>query len=88
LVTADILAKNQVIQSFATVSAKAGFLLSEKIYQRIADSLEELWLLRASEAVLFFVEADVLKNQQLRSDETNTRINIRKLKFFAEHSLA
>jgi hypothetical protein len=57
---------NTVIQSLASVSAKPTFLFWDKVYQKLTDTDDEIWLLRASDSALVYLKADLAKNEHLR----------------------
>ncbi|KIJ11894.1 hypothetical protein PAXINDRAFT_157123 [Paxillus involutus ATCC 200175] len=45
---------------------KPSFLIWDKVYQKINDAEEELWLLRAAELAVDKLQSELLKNQHLR----------------------
>ncbi|RXW23690.1 hypothetical protein EST38_g2167 [Candolleomyces aberdarensis] len=63
----DVIQKDAVVSSLVTSSTKQPFLLWDKVYQKLTDTTEELWLLRAAEAALQYFEPQVLKSDSLRS---------------------
>ncbi|GLB43526.1 putative ARM repeat-containing protein [Lyophyllum shimeji] len=63
----DVIAKNSALGSIASGTTKPSFLLWDKVYQKIADSAEEKWLLRAWEAALTHFEAEFAKSEIVRS---------------------
>jgi hypothetical protein len=63
---ASLIAGNATIQSLASISTRPAFLFWEKVYQKLTDADDEIWLLRASEAALAHLKTDLAKNEQLR----------------------
>ncbi|PSR76114.1 hypothetical protein PHLCEN_2v8664 [Hermanssonia centrifuga] len=60
----DSISCNATVQSVLSTGSKPSFLLWEKVYQKLSDSEDERWLLRASEQVLSSFEAELLKKEQ------------------------
>ncbi|KAG6884723.1 hypothetical protein C0993_008704 [Termitomyces sp. T159_Od127] len=63
----DVISKNAALTSIATGSTKPSFLLWDKVYQKLSDSLDQKWLLQAWEASLFYLKSDFTKNENLRT---------------------
>ncbi|KAI5983714.1 armadillo-type protein [Pisolithus albus] len=63
---ADFVARNTSVETVVGTPTKPSFLLWEKVYQRLGDSEEEMWLLRCLDLVLGHLEAELLKNEHLR----------------------
>jgi hypothetical protein len=62
----SLIGGNATIQSLASISTKPTFLFWDKIYQKLPDTDDEMWLLRASSTALEYLENDLAKNEQLR----------------------
>ncbi|THG98438.1 hypothetical protein EW026_g3754 [Hermanssonia centrifuga] len=60
----DSISCNATVQSVLSTGSKPSFLLWEKVYQKLSDSDDERWLLRASEQVLSSFEAELMKKEQ------------------------
>lgn len=60
-----MISRNPVVQGI-TASSKPSFLLWDKVYQKVTDSEDEKWLLRASDATLQYFKSDLSKNESLR----------------------
>lgn len=63
----DLISQNANIASITSSTTKPSFLLWDKVYQKITDSEDEKWLLRALDASLAFFKNDFTKNETLRS---------------------
>ncbi len=63
----DAVSRNSVIQAITSSSAKPSFLLSERVYQKLTDSEDERWLLRATEALIRFFSKEISQNNAIRS---------------------
>ena len=61
---ADVLAQNVVLQSLLNTGAKPSFILWDKVYQKLTDVEDEVWLLRASEQTFRFYGAQLNQNAQ------------------------
>jgi hypothetical protein len=67
LLMVDSLIKgNATIQSLASSSTKPTFLFWDKVYHKLVNADDEMWLLRACEAALFYLETDLAENEPLR----------------------
>jgi Generalcontrol nonderepressible 1 (Gcn1) N-terminal len=66
VLTDDLISQNSTIASIISSNTKPSFLLSDKVYQKITDSEDEKWLLRACDASLKFFKQDLAKNGSLR----------------------
>jgi Generalcontrol nonderepressible 1 (Gcn1) N-terminal len=62
----DLISHNPNITSITSSPTKPSFLLWDKVYQKITDSEDEKWLLRACDASLVFFKNDFTKNEILR----------------------
>ncbi|CDO72622.1 hypothetical protein BN946_scf184985.g41 [Trametes cinnabarina] len=62
----EVITGNATIQSITAAGSKPSFLLWDKVYQKLSGEDEELWLLRAVEAVLPFFKDEFLRNEQSR----------------------
>ncbi|KIK38679.1 hypothetical protein CY34DRAFT_809070, partial [Suillus luteus UH-Slu-Lm8-n1] len=62
----DIIARNTSIEVLTGTQAKPSFIISDKIYQKLTDVEDELWLLRAANLSLFRLKNELAKNEQLR----------------------
>jgi hypothetical protein len=62
----DIISRNAAINSITASTTKPSFLLWEKVYQKVTESEDEKWLLRACDAALSFFKSDFSKNEALR----------------------
>ncbi|PFH47401.1 hypothetical protein AMATHDRAFT_152123 [Amanita thiersii Skay4041] len=62
----DAISRNVVIQGIISSSVKPSFLLWEKVYQKITDTEDEKWFLRACEVTLQCFKSELAKNEQLR----------------------
>ncbi|OCH93463.1 ARM repeat-containing protein [Obba rivulosa] len=58
--------QNALVQSLITVGAKPSFLLWDKVWQKVSDTEDEHWLLRASLAALSFFKTQLMRNEQAR----------------------
>lgn len=65
-VAEDSINRNAALQSLIATGAKPSFLLWEKVYQKLAEPEDQVWLLRAGEAVLEFHKSEILKSEQTR----------------------
>ncbi|OJA10082.1 hypothetical protein AZE42_06300 [Rhizopogon vesiculosus] len=63
---ADIVSRNTSIEVLTGTQARPSFLISNKIYQKLTDAEEEMWLLRAVDLSLFRMKNELDKNEQLR----------------------
>ncbi|KAI0764358.1 ARM repeat-containing protein [Trametes elegans] len=63
----DIISGNATLQSVTAASPKPSFLLWDKVYQKLSGEDEEIWLLRATEAVLPFFKDEFLRNEHART---------------------
>lgn len=62
----DSINRNATVQSLLASGAKPSFLLWERVYQKLAETDDQVWLLRAGEAVLSFYKAEIMKSEQTR----------------------
>lgn len=62
----DIITRNASIEVLTGTQAKPSFVISDKIYQKLTDVEDELWLLRAANLSLFRLKNELLKSEQLR----------------------
>ncbi|KAG1774599.1 armadillo-type protein [Suillus placidus] len=62
----DIIARNTSIEVLTGTQAKPSFIISDKIYQKLTDVEDELWLLRAVNLSLFRLKNELAKSEQLR----------------------
>ncbi|KAG7441044.1 ARM repeat-containing protein [Guyanagaster necrorhizus] len=72
----ESVARNPVIQAITSSSAKPSFLLSERVYQKLTDSEDELWLLRAIEAVIRFFSQEISTNDAIRLQVGNVFLHL------------
>ncbi|KAI6029055.1 armadillo-type protein [Pisolithus microcarpus] len=63
---ADFVARNTSAETVVGTPTKPSFLIWEKVYQRLGDAEEEMWLLRCLDLVVGHLEAELLKNEHLR----------------------
>lgn len=62
----DIVMRNTTIEVLTGTQAKPSFLISDKIYKKLTDAEEEIWLLRAINLSLFRMKNELGENEQLR----------------------
>ncbi|KAG2121247.1 armadillo-type protein [Suillus clintonianus] len=62
----DIITRNASIEVLTGTQAKPSFLISDKIYQKLTDTEDEIWLLRAVNLSLFRLKNELAKSEQLR----------------------
>ncbi|KAG1731829.1 armadillo-type protein [Suillus paluster] len=62
----DIVARNASIEVLTGTQAKPSFMISDKIYQKLTDAGDELWLLRAVNLSLFRLKNELGKSEHLR----------------------
>ncbi|KAJ8595557.1 ARM repeat-containing protein [Rhizopogon salebrosus TDB-379] len=62
----NIVTRNTSIEVLTGTQAKPSFLISDKIYQKLTDAEEEIWLLRAANLSLFRMKNELDQNEQLR----------------------
>ncbi|KAG1831619.1 armadillo-type protein [Suillus variegatus] len=62
----DIITRNASIEVLTGTQAKPSFVISDKIYQKLTDVEDELWLLRAANLSLFRLKNELLKSEQLQ----------------------
>ena len=62
----DLISRNQDLASVTSSTTKPSFLLWDKVYQKITESEDERWLLRACDALLVFYQNEFAKNETLR----------------------
>ncbi|KAG2360727.1 ARM repeat-containing protein [Suillus spraguei] len=62
----DIIARNVSIEVLTGTQAKPSFIISDRIYQKLTDVEDELWLLRAANLSLFRLKSELAKSEQLR----------------------
>ncbi|KAG7440398.1 ARM repeat-containing protein [Guyanagaster necrorhizus] len=70
----ESVARNTVIQAVTSSSAKPSFVLSERVYQKLTESEDELWDLRAIEAVIRFFSQEISTNDAIRSNGSSADI--------------
>ncbi|KAI6117782.1 armadillo-type protein [Pisolithus croceorrhizus] len=63
---ADLVARNTSVETVVGTPTKPSFLIWEKVYQRLGDAEEEMWLLRCLDLVVGHFETQLLKNENLR----------------------
>jgi hypothetical protein len=54
------------VSSIGSVGTKQSFLLWDRVYQKITDEEDEIWLLRAIETSLFYFSEELSKDEALR----------------------
>ncbi|KAG2115671.1 armadillo-type protein [Suillus cothurnatus] len=62
----DIIARNASIEVLTGTQAKPSFVISDKIYQKLVDVEDQLWLLRVANLSLFRLKNELAKSEQLR----------------------
>ncbi|KAF9234000.1 armadillo-type protein [Melanogaster broomeanus] len=62
----DVVSRSTSADILVGTSTKPSFLIWDKVYQRIHDPEEELWLLRAAELAVDKLQSELFKNQNLR----------------------
>ncbi|KAL4068779.1 armadillo-type protein, partial [Scleroderma yunnanense] len=62
----DVVTRNTTVESLAGTAIKPSFLIWDKVYQRITDADDEMWLLRATDLVLHHLSPELAKNENLR----------------------
>lgn len=62
----DIVAKNTTLQAIPVPSAKPSFLVWDKVYQKLTDSVDERWLIRALEVAVRHYIGELKQNEALR----------------------
>lgn len=62
----DVISKNAAIVAIAASTVKPSFLLWEKVYQKVTEEVDEIWLIRALEVSLRYFKKDLEKNEVLR----------------------
>ncbi|KAH9925947.1 ARM repeat-containing protein [Epithele typhae] len=62
-----IISGNSNLHALAVASPKPSFLLWDKVYQKLNGEEEEMWLLHASEATLFYFKNEFITNEQART---------------------
>ncbi|PBK90411.1 ARM repeat-containing protein [Armillaria gallica] len=72
----DAVSRNPVIQAITSSSAKPSFLLSERVYQKLTDSEDERWLLRATEALIRFFSKEISQNNAIRLQVGNVFLHL------------
>ncbi|KAG1832884.1 armadillo-type protein [Suillus subalutaceus] len=72
----DIIARNVSIEALTGTQAKPSFIISDKIYQKLTDVEDELWLLRAANLSLFRLKNELAKSDQLRPSSEVRRVAI------------
>lgn len=60
------ISRNAAVQSLSSSSNKPSFLFWDKIFQKLTDPDDEIWLLRACEGALSYLKSDLAKNELLR----------------------
>lgn len=60
------MARNTSIEILTGTQAKPSFFISDKIYSKLTDAEEEIWLLRAVNLSLFRMKDELDKHEQLR----------------------
>ncbi|KAH8103551.1 armadillo-type protein [Cristinia sonorae] len=59
-----VVTQNALLQSLLNTGAKPSFVLWDKVYQKLTDADDEVWLLRASERTFLFYNAQLSQNSQ------------------------
>ncbi|KAG1762385.1 armadillo-type protein [Suillus occidentalis] len=72
----DIVARNTSIEVLTGTQAKPSFIISDKIYQKLTDVEDELWLLRAANLSLFRLKNELAKNEQLQIGSVFVHLSI------------
>lgn len=62
----NLISANATIQTLNSSSPKPSFLLWDKVYQKLTDADDEVWLLRAGEVAFSYLHSELSKNNQLR----------------------
>ncbi|KAG8955662.1 translational activator of GCN4 [Tulasnella sp. 424] len=62
----DIVAKNTTLQAIPVPSAKPSFLIWDKVYQKLTDPVDEMWLIRALEVAVRQYRGELKQNEPLR----------------------
>ncbi|KAH7908270.1 armadillo-type protein [Hygrophoropsis aurantiaca] len=63
----DLVSRNITPELLIGTPAKPSFLLWDKVYQKITESGDEIWLSRAVDLVFDFLRTDIAKNELLRT---------------------
>ncbi|KIJ63493.1 hypothetical protein HYDPIDRAFT_175892 [Hydnomerulius pinastri MD-312] len=63
----DVVSRSTSSDALTGTVTKPSFLLWDKVYQKITDAEEEIWLLRASDLATDKLKAELLKNENLRT---------------------
>lgn len=77
-ITDPVISQNPIIQSLSIASPKPSFLLLDKVYQKVSDTDELTWLLRAIQTTIPFLSEELSKNAPLRYVvcPSSARVNI------------
>ncbi|KAH9485783.1 eIF-2-alpha kinase activator gcn1 [Psilocybe cubensis] len=67
---ASVIAQNPAITAITSSGVKQPFLLWDKVYQKVAEEDDELWLLKACDASLQYFSSELSKNEHLRQSST------------------
>jgi hypothetical protein len=62
----DVASRNTSVDVLIGTPTKPSFLIWEKVYQKIDDAEEALWLLRAAELAIDKLQSELVNNQNLR----------------------
>jgi len=66
LLSGDIVTRNTSIEVIIGTQAKPSFLISERIYQKVTDAKEEIWLLRTLNLTLLRMKNELDASEQMR----------------------
>lgn len=66
VVSDPIISHNPTIQSLSIAAPKPSFLLLDKVYQKVSDAEELVWLIRAIQTTIPFLSEELSKNAPLR----------------------
>ncbi|KAG1861441.1 armadillo-type protein [Suillus tomentosus] len=72
----DVITRNASIEVLTGTQAKPSFVISDKIYQKLTDVEDELWLLRAANLSLFRLKNELLKSEQLQLGSVFVHLSI------------
>lgn len=66
VISDSVIFANPIIQSLSVAAPKSSFLLLDKVYQKVSDAEELIWLLRAIQTTIPFLSEELSKNAPLR----------------------
>ncbi|KAI0688462.1 ARM repeat-containing protein [Cytidiella melzeri] len=72
----DAISCNSSLQGLLAVGSKPSFLLWDKVYQKLADSEDERWLLRAAEEVFTYYLTEMRKSAAVRAALGNVFLHL------------